>query len=66
MGQYTFTGYVEATAIGKVLNVYGKIKDESRFPDLIIGLDTMVCIENRMLGKPKSKSDAAEMLRKYC
>lgn len=62
--EYTFTEYVENTALGKVQNVYQKLKDDSRPPDLIIGLDTMVCFENKMFGKPKDKSEAISMIKK--
>ena len=36
----------------------------SHFDDIVIGCDTGVFLENEMLGKPKSKSDAFNMLAK--
>ncbi|GJQ69712.1 hypothetical protein Trydic_g22283 [Trypoxylus dichotomus] len=64
INKYTFTEFVEKTALGKVEDIYQKLKDGSHPPDLIIGLDTMVCAENQMFGKPKNKSDAIELIRK--
>lgn len=35
-----------------------------QFPDaVVLGADTMVCYEGRMLGKPKNREDAQRMLR---
>ena len=31
--------------------------------DIVIGADTMVCLNNKMLGKPKDRQDAFEMLK---
>lgn len=31
--------------------------------DLVIGADTMVCLNDKMLGKPKDRQDAFEMLK---
>ncbi|WP_294579584.1 nucleoside triphosphate pyrophosphatase [uncultured Thomasclavelia sp.] len=36
----------------------------SKYPhDLIIGADTMVCLNDKMLGKPKNRTEAKEMLQ---
>ena len=32
--------------------------------DIIIGADTIVCIDNKILGKPKDKKDSVKMLKK--
>ena len=45
-------------AIKKAENVYGKNLDS-----LIIAADTIVCIQNKILGKPKNKSEARKMLQ---
>ncbi len=43
----------------KARDVAGKIKDKS----IIIGADTMVAIDRRILGKPKNAADAKAMLQ---
>jgi septum formation protein len=35
----------------------------SRVPGIILGADTVVCLEDQVLGKPASRDDAARMLR---
>lgn len=64
----SFTEFVEETALQKVLEVESRLeKTENRRekpqPDILIGADTMVTLDNRMYGKPKSKEEAVEMLR---
>lgn len=61
--QYTFSQYVEETAVSKVKTVYDKLKNEARKPDIIIGLDTMVIFDGKMYGKPKDEQDAEHILR---
>ncbi|KRT83775.1 hypothetical protein AMK59_3604 [Oryctes borbonicus] len=63
INEYTFTEFVEKTALGKVEDVRQKLKDDFHPPDLIIGCDTMVCFENKMFGKPKNNFHAVEMIR---
>lgn len=46
-------------------DVYLKLKNDPQPPDLIIGLDTMVCFENKMFGKPKCESEAVDIIRRY-
>ncbi|MBQ8913327.1 MAG: septum formation inhibitor Maf [Lachnospiraceae bacterium] len=46
----------------KAMDVYGKIKDNEDV--LVIGADTVVAFSGEILGKPKSKTDAYEMLKK--
>lgn len=55
---------MEETARGKVQNVYNELKDDPIPPDLIIGLDTMVCCDNKMFGKPKNKLEAIEIIKR--
>ncbi len=50
--------YVKNIAIGKALNIKNKIENNS----LIIGVDTVVFYENKILGKPKNYDDAYSML----
>ncbi|PRR82446.1 Maf-like protein [Clostridium vincentii] len=51
--------YVEEIALGKANDVMTKIQE----PSIIIGADTVVTLENRVLGKPKDKIDACNMLK---
>lgn len=48
----------------KALNTYEKIKDKYKDFDriIIIAADTVVSIDNKILGKPKNKNNAFEML----
>lgn len=50
---------IENIALEKVVDVSGKIKD----PAIIIGSDTVVVLEGRILGKPKDRQDAFNMLK---
>lgn len=52
--------FVEKLAYNKALDVAEKIKE----PALIIGADTVVVLDNEILGKPKNKNKAFEMLKK--
>lgn len=36
---------------------------QNYFDDIVIGADTVVALENKILGKPKNGSDAAQMLQ---
>ncbi len=53
--------YVKAIAEGKALAVAGKLQNNHQ--NIIIGCDTIVSINGRILGKPKNKMDAVSMLR---
>ena len=50
--------YVEDLAYNKALNIAKSIN----YPATIIGADTIVVIDNKILGKPKDKQDAFNML----
>lgn len=51
--------YVENLAYNKALYVAKKID----YSALVIGADTIVVIDNKILGKPKDKEDAYKMLK---
>lgn len=50
--------FVEKLAYNKALNVARQIKEAA----LVIGADTIVVIDNKILGKPKDKKEAVNML----
>lgn len=50
---------VENCAYNKALDVKNKVKDNS----IIIGADTVVVLDNIILGKPKDESNAFDMLK---
>lgn len=60
--QYTFSDFVEKTAVGKVKDVYDRLKPELDDQHVIIGADTMVTYNGKMYGKPKSKEDAIRII----
>lgn len=49
---------IENIALDKVLDV----AENSKFPAIVIGSDTVVVIDNKILGKPKDDEDAFNML----
>ena len=51
--------YVENLAYNKALAVAKRMKEEA----IVIGADTIVVYDNKILGKPKDKQDAYDMLR---
>lgn len=55
----SISSYVEEIALGKAKDVIKKVQK----PSIIIGADTIVTIDNRVLGKPKNKLDAYNMLK---
>ncbi|CAH1991930.1 unnamed protein product [Acanthoscelides obtectus] len=61
--QHTFSEFVEKTAIGKLNDVYDRLKNDVKKPDVVIGVDTMVAYNGRMYGKPKDKEDAIRIIR---
>ncbi len=56
----TVSQYVEEIAIGKAKDVLNKIQE----PSIIIAADTVVALGEEILGKPKDKADAYNMLSK--
>lgn len=56
---------LEVTEIPKVL-AYNKCREiaEQNSDSLVVGCDTVVTYNNEVMGKPKDKSDAFEMLKK--
>lgn len=60
--QHTFSDFVEKTALGKLNDVYEKLKNDTRKPDLIIGSDTMVVYNGRMYGKPRNRQEAIQCI----
>ncbi len=55
------SSYVMNLAEGKARSVSKKIMDQDN--NLVIGCDTLVAFNNKILGKPKDKKDAFEMLQ---
>ena len=51
--------YVESLAYNKALDVAKRISEDA----IVIGADTIVVIDNKILGKPKDKKDAYQMLK---
>jgi septum formation protein len=51
--------YVKDIALGKALNVKEKLSSDA----VIISADTIVTLENRILGKPKDQEDAFYMIK---
>ncbi|KAJ2963776.1 hypothetical protein NQZ79_g1225 [Umbelopsis isabellina] len=57
------SGYVSETSKGKAFEVYQRLKHENEAADLVIGVDTIVVIDNMILEKPVTQERAFEMLR---
>ena len=55
----SISDYVEEIALGKAMDVIDKVQESS----IIIGADTVVALDNKVLGKPKDKLDACNMLK---
>ncbi|XP_027289964.1 probable bifunctional dTTP/UTP pyrophosphatase/methyltransferase protein [Cricetulus griseus] len=55
--------YVLETAKQKALEVASRLRGDPRPPDVVIGADTVVVLDGRILEKPKDKDDAIAMLR---
>jgi septum formation protein len=58
----TFPEFVEATALGKCLEVADRLQNDSKSPDLIISGDTIVTLDGKIYGKPKRNDVAFQML----
>ncbi len=52
---------VEFYALSKAQDVFDKLRDQRA---VVLGADTVVCLEGEILGKPKNKTDAINMLKK--
>ena len=50
---------VMKNALAKALDVYSRVGKE----DVVLGADTVVCLNGKILGKPESESDAFTMLK---
>lgn len=62
--------FVEETAKQKVEEIYERLENENqenseKKPDIIIGADTMVSFDRKMYGKPKTRQEAIDMLKRY-
>ncbi|MGN0350042.1 MAG: Maf family protein [Roseburia sp.] len=55
----------KAEEVAAMLTIYGEEHQELMTPQdiLVIGADTVVAVENQILGKPKDEEDACRMLR---
>ncbi len=55
---------VQELAMQKAVDVYTRLLSEDNVGDstVVIGADTVVSIDNRILGKPKTHEEAAEMI----
>ena len=51
--------YVRDIALGKALNVKNKLNENA----IIISADTVVTVDNKILGKPRDEEDAFNMLK---
>ena len=51
---------VQSLAIQKALDIYKSYPN-----DIVIGADTIVVIDNQILGKPKNQEEAISMLSKH-
>ncbi|KAJ3654417.1 hypothetical protein Zmor_013607 [Zophobas morio] len=60
--EHTFSDFVEKTALGKVNDVWERLKNDPVKPDIVIGTDTMVAFNGRMYGKPKTKEQAIKTI----
>lgn len=48
--------------MGKVLEVFQRLQSSDNVPDIVIGADTVVTLNGRIYGKPKTKEEAFETL----
>ncbi|KAF9205152.1 hypothetical protein BGZ49_004406 [Haplosporangium sp. Z 27] len=54
--------YVKENALQKALEVYERLSAAGNTPDLVIGADTVVAYDSKILEKPRSVQDAIDML----
>ncbi|KAG4073561.1 hypothetical protein HA402_000785 [Bradysia odoriphaga] len=57
-----FSEFVEATALGKVTEVFDRLQSNNTAVDIVIGADTVVTLNGRIYGKPKTKQEAFDTL----
>lgn len=62
--KYKFDEFVQQTALGKVNDVYERLKDDATKPDIVIGADTMVVHQEKIFGKPHTKQEAYQVIKK--
>lgn len=62
--KHAFDDFVQKTALGKVNDVYERLKDDTVTPDIIIGADTMVAHEGKIFGKPRTKEEAFQIIKR--
>lgn len=53
---------VQELSAGKALEIYGSLEEQEKEEAVIIGADTLVAFENRVMGKPQDEKDAFDML----
>lgn len=58
----SFSAFVEETALQKVLEVSERLSKDDKKPELIVGGDTIVTLNGKMYGKPKTSEIAFQML----
>lgn len=57
------SSYVKENAKQKAIDVWRRLSgDKDNEPDLLIGCDTIVTMDNRIYEKPKNEEDAIDML----
>lgn len=61
--KHEISDFVQKTALGKVNDVYERLKRDETKPDIIIGADTVVSHKGKIYGKPKSLSHAFDMVK---
>lgn len=55
-------GMVRELSRMKALAVFQKLSGEEKAQSLVIGADTVVALDNNIMGKPKNREDAVKML----
>ncbi|GAM22102.1 hypothetical protein SAMD00019534_052770, partial [Acytostelium subglobosum LB1] len=55
--------YAVTNAMYKAQEVFERLKRENKTPNIVIGADSIVVLDNKILEKPKSMEHAKEMLR---
>ena len=55
---------VKTFAFGKAKDIFDNLPNEKKSQSVVLGADTVVCLDGQILGKPKSKEDAKAMLNR--